>query len=153
MSRIAKYPVPLPKGVEATLAAGALSIKGPLRTLTQPLRRDVKVAKEGESLTFNVAEPHDLWLHVAGGTPGSHVLIRNPGKGAVPEDVTRCAAALAAWYSKARNASRVEVHLCRAGDVKKARGAPAGQVQIARYKSVKVTPAPFPGETGDSEAD
>jgi large subunit ribosomal protein L6 len=59
MSRIAKYPVPLPKGVEANLAAGSLSIKGPLGTLTQSLRRDVKVAKEGESLTFNVAEEGD----------------------------------------------------------------------------------------------
>jgi large subunit ribosomal protein L6 len=59
MSRIAKYPVPLPKGVEATLAAESLSIKGPLGTLTQPLRRDVKVAKEGDALTFNVADESD----------------------------------------------------------------------------------------------
>lgn len=113
-----------------------------------------KAASDNDHLTFNVAEPHDLWLHVAGGTPGSHVVIRNPEKGAIPEEVTRCAAGLAAWYSKARNAARVEVHLCRAGDVKKVRGAPAGQVQIARYKSIKVAPAPFAGETGaDSEAD
>lgn len=113
-----------------------------------------KAATDNDHLTFNVAQPHDLWLHVAGGTPGSHVVIRNPEKGAVPDEVTRCAAALAAWYSKARNAARVEVHLCRAGDVKKTRGAPAGQVQIARYKSLKVAPAPFAGETGaDSEAD
>jgi len=59
MSRIAKYPVPLPKGVEATFAAESLSIKGPLGTLTQRLRRDVKVAKEGEQLTFNIAEESD----------------------------------------------------------------------------------------------
>ncbi len=59
MSRIAKYPVPLPKGVEATFAAESLSIKGPLGTLTQPLRRDVKVAKEGDQLTFNVADESD----------------------------------------------------------------------------------------------
>lgn len=107
-----------------------------------------KAATDNDHLTFDVAQPHDLWLHVAGGTPGSHVVIRNPDKGNVPDEVTRCAAALAAWYSKARNAARVEVHLCRAGDVKKARGAPAGQVQIARYKSIKVAPAPFSGEAG-----
>jgi large subunit ribosomal protein L6 len=59
MSRIAKYPVPLPKGVEATLAAESLSIKGPLGTLTQRLRRDVKVVKEGEALTFAVADPSE----------------------------------------------------------------------------------------------
>ena len=104
-----------------------------------------KAATDNDHLTFNVAEPHDLWLHVAGGTPGSHVVIRNPERGTVPEDVTRCAAELAAWYSKARNAARVEVHVCRAGDVKKSRGAPAGQVQIARFKSLRVAPTPFAG--------
>ena len=60
MSRIAKYPVPLPKGVEATFAAEMLSIKGPLGTLTQRLRRDVKVAKEGDTLTFAVADPSEM---------------------------------------------------------------------------------------------
>ena len=105
-----------------------------------------KAATDNDHLTFDVAEPHDSWLHVAGGTPGSHVVIRNPEKGAIPEEVTRCAAGLAAWYSKARGAPKVEVHVCRASDVKKARGAPAGQVQIARFKSVRVAPAPFASE-------
>jgi large subunit ribosomal protein L6 len=54
MSRIAKYPVALPKGVEVTLASEALSIKGPLGTLSQPLRGDVGVAKEGDSLVFKI---------------------------------------------------------------------------------------------------
>lgn len=52
MSRIAKYPVTLPKGVEATLAADALSIKGPLGTLSQRLRGDVKIEKDGDKLVF-----------------------------------------------------------------------------------------------------
>jgi large subunit ribosomal protein L6 len=30
MSRIAKYPVPVPQGVEATISAGQISVKGPL---------------------------------------------------------------------------------------------------------------------------
>ena len=112
-----------------------------------------KAATDNDHLTFNVAEPHDSWLHVAGGTPGSHVVIRNPERGAIPEEVTRCAATLAAWYSKARNAARVEVHVCRASDVKKNRGAPAGQVQISRYKSVRVAPAPFAGDTASDPED
>ncbi len=108
-----------------------------------------KAATDNDHLTFNVAEPHDLWLHVAGGTPGSHVVIRNPERGAVPEEVTRCAAELAAWYSKARNAARVEVFTCaaRAGCEEGARRAPAGQVQIARFKSLRVAPTPFAGAT------
>src|SRR5215467_2190037 len=59
MSRIAKYPVTLPKGVEATLAAEALSIKGPLGTLSQRLRGDVKIAKDGDSLTFEAVGESD----------------------------------------------------------------------------------------------
>ncbi len=59
MSRIAKYPVVLPKGVEVNLAAEALSIKGPLGTLTQPLRNDVKVEKDGDKLVFKALNESD----------------------------------------------------------------------------------------------
>jgi predicted ribosome quality control (RQC) complex YloA/Tae2 family protein len=102
--------------------------------------------EDNDHLTFDVAEPQDLWLHVAGGTAGSHVLVRNPDGVEVPRDVVERAAAAAAWYSKARAAQRVEVHFCRAGDVSKPRGAPAGLVQLARWKSVKVRPDPGKGE-------
>jgi large subunit ribosomal protein L6 len=59
MSRIAKYPVTLPKGVEVTFAAEALSIKGPLGTLTQRLRSDVKIEKEGDTLVFKALNDSD----------------------------------------------------------------------------------------------
>jgi large subunit ribosomal protein L6 len=59
MSRIAKYPVTLPKGVEATLAAEALSIKGPLGTLSQRLRGDVGIEKEGDTLVFKALGDSD----------------------------------------------------------------------------------------------
>lgn len=98
-------------------------------------------AEDNDHLTFAVAEPHDLWLHVAGGTPGSHVIVRNPDRGEIPREVVEIAAAAAAWYSKARARAKVEVHVCRAADVSKPRGAPAGLVELARYKSVRVAPA------------
>ena len=50
MSRIAKYPIPLPKGVEVTLAGGTISVKGPLGTLARPLDPNVGIQKEGEAL-------------------------------------------------------------------------------------------------------
>jgi large subunit ribosomal protein L6 len=59
MSRIAKYPVTLPKGVEATLAAEMLSIKGPLGTLTQQLRGDVTIEKDGDKLVFKALNDSD----------------------------------------------------------------------------------------------
>lgn len=96
--------------------------------------------RDNDDLTFRVADRHDLWLHVAGGTPGSHVVIRNPERGQVPDVVVEKAAALAAWYSKARGAPRVEVHMCRVSDVSKPRGAPAGLVQLKRYDRIKVRP-------------
>lgn len=96
--------------------------------------------EDNDHLTFEVAEPHDLWLHVAGGTPGSHVVVKNPDRGEIPREVIERAAELAAWYSKARGAPRVEVHYCRASDVSKPRGAPRGLVELRRWKSVKVKP-------------
>lgn len=98
-------------------------------------------AEDNDELTFRVAEPNNLWLHVAGGTPGSHVIIRSPTDGEIPKEVIERAAAAAAWYSKSRSAARVEVHVCRARDVSKPRGAPAGLVELGRWKSVKVRPA------------
>lgn len=96
---------------------------------------------DNDHLTFAVAKPRDLWLHVGGGTPGSHVIVKNPEGVELPENVLETAAALAAWYSKARGAPKVEVHYCRAADVKKPRGAPPGLVQISRYRRIRVTPA------------
>ena len=52
MSRVAKYPVPLPKGVEVTIASGQISIKGPLGTIARPADPNVEVKKEGEAVTF-----------------------------------------------------------------------------------------------------
>jgi large subunit ribosomal protein L6 len=50
MSRIAKYPIPLPKGVEVTLASGTISVKGPLGTMARPMDPNVGIQKEGEAL-------------------------------------------------------------------------------------------------------
>jgi large subunit ribosomal protein L6 len=52
MSRVAKYPVALPKGVEVTIASGQISIKGPLGTIARPADPNVEVKKDGEAVTF-----------------------------------------------------------------------------------------------------
>jgi predicted ribosome quality control (RQC) complex YloA/Tae2 family protein len=97
--------------------------------------------EENDYLTFEVAEPYDLWLHAGGGTPGSHVVIRNPDRlSEIPKHIVERAAGLAAWYSKARAARQVEVHVCRVRDVSKRRDAPAGQVTLARWKKLRVRP-------------
>lgn len=50
MSRIAKNPVVLPKGVEVSLSSGEITVKGPMGSLTQFLLPAVTVEKEGERL-------------------------------------------------------------------------------------------------------
>jgi predicted ribosome quality control (RQC) complex YloA/Tae2 family protein len=100
---------------------------------------------DNDVLTFEVAQPDDLWLHVGDGTPGSHVVIRNPHTREVPREVLERAASLAAWYSKARDARSVEVHYCRASEVRKPARAPAGLVELASFKSLRVKPASLEG--------
>jgi predicted ribosome quality control (RQC) complex YloA/Tae2 family protein len=95
---------------------------------------------DNDYLTFKIADPRDLWFHSGGGTPGSHVVLRNPDHVDPPREIIEAAAQLAAWYSKARGAPRVVVHYCRAADISKPRGAPRGQVQLKRFQKVKVVP-------------
>ena len=52
MSRVAKYPVPLPKGVEVSIASGQISVKGPLGTIARSADPNVEVKKDGEAVTF-----------------------------------------------------------------------------------------------------
>ncbi|MDA0982175.1 MAG: 50S ribosomal protein L6 [Proteobacteria bacterium] len=50
MSRIAKNPIPVPKGVEVNIAQGQISVKGPLGTIARPLDPNVGIEKDGETL-------------------------------------------------------------------------------------------------------
>jgi predicted ribosome quality control (RQC) complex YloA/Tae2 family protein len=96
-------------------------------------------ARTNDWLSLREASPRDLWLHAAG-VPGSHVIIRQRDDD-IPQPVVRRAAELAAFHSKARKAGgKVEVHVCRAADVSKPRGSPAGTVRLRRFDSLKVYP-------------
>jgi len=50
MSRVAKNPVVVPAGIEVTLAANNISVKGPKGTLNQALNSDVVVERQGDTL-------------------------------------------------------------------------------------------------------
>jgi large subunit ribosomal protein L6 len=50
MSRVAKNPVVVPAGVEVTISADQIVIKGPQGSLTQALNGDVCVVREGDAL-------------------------------------------------------------------------------------------------------
>lgn len=72
MSRLGKQPVTLPSGVEATLADGILTVKGPKGTLTRSIHKDVTITIDGATLTVAPAKETDqayaLW-----GTFAAHV--------------------------------------------------------------------------------
>jgi large subunit ribosomal protein L6 len=56
MSRIAKMPVKLPQGVNATLAADAVTVKGAKGALTLKLADGLTVAQQDQSLVVVIAE-------------------------------------------------------------------------------------------------
>ena len=56
MSRIGKLPVTIPSGVEVTLGASEISVKGPLGTLKQPVSPRVKVRRDGDKVVLEVAD-------------------------------------------------------------------------------------------------
>ncbi|MCB9639928.1 MAG: DUF814 domain-containing protein [Myxococcales bacterium] len=99
-----------------------------------------KNARDNDVLTFKIAKQHDLWLHVAP-TSGSHVIVRNPDNlDRLPKSTIKEAAALAAFFSRSRDGGRVDVHYTQRRNVRKAKGAPAGQVQLIQFETIKVAP-------------
>lgn len=55
MSRIARYPVPVPEGVEVKIGPDAISVKGPLGSLSRPLDPEVEVRLEGRTIRCRAA--------------------------------------------------------------------------------------------------
>jgi predicted ribosome quality control (RQC) complex YloA/Tae2 family protein len=94
---------------------------------------------DNDRLSMKVARETDWWLHVRG-MPGSHVLLRG-AEGAEPDrDTLERAAAIAAYYSKAREAGVVAVSCTLARYVTKPRGAKPGTVEIRKETVIKVRP-------------
>jgi predicted ribosome quality control (RQC) complex YloA/Tae2 family protein len=78
-----------------------------------------------------------MWLHTKN-IPGSHVIARIPDP--IPDASLLEAARLAAWFSRARNTTRVEVDYTRVKYVRKPTGAKPGMVIYTDYNTVIVDP-------------
>ena len=104
-------------------------------------------ARSNEELTFGIAHPDELWFHAAG-MAGAHVVLRQPGSGISEGEEIQQAAAVAAYLSKARGSTAVEVHYCPRKNVRKIKAAPPGTVRIGQYQTIRVRP-----ELPESEAD
>lgn len=105
---------------------------------------DIYVGKnntQNDQLTFHFAKPSDIWFH-ANDIPGSHVILRTEGKPfeQIPDRAFEEAARLAAWYSRGRDAGRVEVDYLEKKNVKKPAGARPGFVVYYTNYSINVVP-------------
>jgi large subunit ribosomal protein L6 len=56
MSRVGKMPIPVPAGVEVTIGAEKISVKGSQGTLSLPLTGQVTIKNESNTLTFAPAD-------------------------------------------------------------------------------------------------
>lgn len=92
---------------------------------------------QNDELTMKIAHPNDMWFHTKD-IPGSHVIVRTTGD--IPEKSLIEAASLAAWFSKARNSSKVQVDYTRVKYVKKPSGAKPGMVIYVNHKTIIVDP-------------
>ena len=81
---------------------------------------------QNEDITFNLANGNDWWFH-AKKIPGSHVIVKTEGK-ELPDSVYEDAARLAAYYSKAKGESRIEVDYVKRKEVKHPNGSKPGFV-------------------------
>jgi predicted ribosome quality control (RQC) complex YloA/Tae2 family protein len=103
-----------------------------------------RTAADNDRLTFQMASPHDFWLHAADRS-GAHVVVRNPGKLSVlPRPVLLAAAQIAAHFSRARGKGKVEVHVTLRKYVRKGRGFGPGRVMLRNHRTLSVEPA-LPG--------
>ena len=101
-------------------------------------------ARLNDEITFRRAAPDDLWFH-ARNVPGAHVVLRTGGQ-PISEETKRRVAALAAYYSAARNDVAVDVQIARIKDVRRHPSGKPGQVLLRREEVVRVTPQPWEGE-------
>ena len=99
---------------------------------------------QNEKLTCKIAKPDDVWFHLKN-APGSHVILKTAEHGGqITKHSVECAAALAAWYSSARNTSKADVDYTRVKHVKKQPGGRPGMVIYVNYKTITINPSETP---------
>jgi len=103
-------------------------------------------SRQNEEVTFRMASPEDVWLHVRG-LPGAHVIIRSGGR-AVSEPALTFAARLAAYYSTARGEPSVQVDWTLRKHVRRMPGGRPGLVTYSHEQTL-VVPASLPEDAAE----
>lgn len=94
---------------------------------------------QNDALTFQFATGNDWWFH-AKGIPGSHVIVKTEGASELPDHTFEEAGRLAAYYSKGRDADKVEIDYVQKKQVKKPSGAKPGFVVYYTNYSLMAAP-------------
>lgn len=94
---------------------------------------------QNDYLTLKFANKQDLWFHTKQ-IHGSHTIIKLGKDKNVPPSTILEAAAIAAYYSQARDSSNVPVDYTEVKNVKKPNGAKPGMVIYEGYNTVYVHP-------------
>ncbi|APX72828.1 hypothetical protein BTM29_09820 [Companilactobacillus allii] len=100
---------------------------------------DILVGKnnlENDQLTMKLSQKNHYWFHVKD-IPGSHVILKtsDPDEQSIVE-----AATIAAYYSKARDSSKVPVDYVQIRNIRKPNGAKPGYVIFEGQKTILVDP-------------
>lgn len=93
---------------------------------------------QNEEITFQMANGGDWWFH-AKGMAGSHVIVKTEGQ-ELPDRTFEEAASLAAWYSKAKEQTKVEIDYIQRKHVKKPNGSKPGFVVYYTNYSMTIAP-------------
>ncbi len=106
-----------------------------------------KNSKANQILYSQKLSKNDLWFH-AKDIPGSHVILKNPlnlKTKDIPPSVIEKAAQIAAYYSKGRNDTLVEVQYTTKDNLYSSKGKGAGFVLLREFETILVKPDK-PGE-------
>ncbi len=93
---------------------------------------------QNDELTFKFATGNDWWFH-AKNMAGSHVIVQSAGS-ELPDKTFEEAASLAAYYSKGRDAEKVEIDYIEKKHVKKPNGSKPGFVVYSTNYSLVASP-------------
>lgn len=104
-----------------------------------------------DMLTMKFAKQNDYWFHVRGQS-GSHCVLRSSvGNVKPPKHIIEQTAAIAAYYSSARNAGWVPVVFTLRKYVRKPKGAAVGAVTLEREEVIMVKPGIPSGLNNDPD--
>lgn len=134
--------------IKENILKQSIKVSKKVEKLSEPIQLTVdnhlvyigKNNKQNDYVTFKLAKKEDLWFH-AKDIQGSHVILKQSNN--ISDDLISKCASLAAFYSKAKKSSKVEVQYTTVKNIKKPKNSKPGFVVLNQYNSIFVEPKQF----------